>query len=588
MTALDIQGLSISYIARGITIEAVRDLSLSLAAGERLGLVGESGSGKTTTALAVMGMLRPPGRVTAGHIRLDGTELVGSDHAAHQRLRLSRISYVPQGAMNSLNPVLRVRHSIADAIRAHQPLAGALRQRIAALLAEVGLPPEVAERYPHQLSGGMKQRVCIALAISLGPRVIIADEPTSALDVVTQRQVMRTLHEVQERQGSAMLLIGHDMGLMAQSVHRIAVMRHGRLEELGNTRRILRSPASRYTAELIRSVPTIGGPSAASSPGPSALSPAPTPSLLAFEQVSRLYGGGLFGAPAFTALQTLSLQLPADRARILAIVGQSGSGKTTLGSLVLGFTAPTTGIVRYGGADVAMLRGTARRRFRREVQAIFQDPYSTFNPFYRVSRSLSLPLQSFGLAGDRAQRRAMMEASCHQVGLDPSRLLDRFPHQLSGGQRQRLMVARALMLRPRLLVADEPVSMVDASLRAAILDLLVELRDTHAISIVYITHDLATAYRVADEVLVLHKGRVVEAGPPAPVLQHPAHPYTRLLVDCLPWPDPDRPWGRITDEAATWREIDALQPAPPILRSVPPTNDAAPQGHGTSKAHWRA
>ena len=286
MTALDIQGLSISYIARGVTIEAVRDLSLTLAPGERLGLVGESGSGKTTTALAVMGMLRPPGRITAGHIRLDGTELVGLDPAAHQRLRLSRISYVPQGAMNSLNPVLRIRHSIADAIRAHQPIAGAaLRQRIAALLAEVGLPPEIADRYPHQLSGGMKQRVCIALAMSLGPRVIIADEPTSALDVVTQRQVMRTLQQVQERQGSAMLLIGHDMGLMAQSVHRIAVMRHGRLEEIGDTRRILRNPASPYTAELIRSVPIIGGPSAATSPGPSALSPAPQPSLLAFDQV---------------------------------------------------------------------------------------------------------------------------------------------------------------------------------------------------------------------------------------------------------------------------------------------------------------
>jgi peptide/nickel transport system ATP-binding protein len=592
MSALDIQGLSISYMARGVAIDAVRDLSLSLAPGERLGLVGESGSGKTTTALAVMGMLRPPGRVTAGHIQLDGTELIGLDPGAHRRLRLSCISYVPQGAMNSLNPVLRVRHSIADAIRAHQPMSGAaLHQRITALLAEVGLPPETAERYPHQLSGGMKQRVCIALAISLGPRVIIADEPTSALDVVTQRQVMRTLHEAQERYGSAMLLIGHDMGLMAQSVHRIAVMRHGRLEELGSTRRILRNPTSPYTAELIRSVPMIGGPSAATSPGPSALSPASGPSLLAFEQVSQSFGGGVFGGTVFTALHALSLQLPADRARILAIVGQSGSGKTTLGSLVLGFAAPSTGIVRYGGADVARLRGDARRRFRREVQAVFQDPYSTFNPFYRVSRSLSLPLRTFGLAGNPAQRRAMMEASCRQVGLDPSRLLDRFPHQLSGGQRQRLMVARALMLRPRLLVADEPVSMVDASLRASILDLLVELRDAHGISILYITHDLATAYRVADEVLVLHKGRVVEAGAPGPVLQHPRHPYTRLLVDCLPWPDPDRPWGRIIDEASMSREIDAMQPAPPILRSAPPTGDCTPQDtfpHESGKQHWRA
>jgi ABC-type glutathione transport system ATPase component len=541
---LEIQGLSVSYASRGIAIEAVRHLDLSLAPGERLGLVGESGSGKTTTALAIMGMLRPPARVTAGRILLDGQDLVGLDAEAHRRLRLSRISYVPQGAMNSLNPVLRVRQSIADAIRAHAKLPdAALRDRIATLLAEVGLPPETAERFPHQLSGGMKQRVCIALAISLNPLVIIADEPTSALDVVTQRQVMRTLHEAQDRLGSAMLLIGHDMGLMAQSVHRIAVMRHGRLEEVGDVRRIFRAPTSRTTAELIRSVPTLDGRACTTATGPSALAPAAGPALLQFDGVGKTYGGGLFGGAAFTALHKLDLQLPADQPRILAIVGQSGSGKTTLGSLILGFAAPSAGQVRYAGQDIASLRGAAQRRFRREVQAVFQDPYSTFNPFYRVERSLSLPLRSFRLAAGRAQRRAMMEANCRQVGLDPSVVLDRFPHQLSGGQRQRLMVARALMLRPRLLVADEPVSMVDASVRASILDLLVDLREAHGISIVYITHDLATAYRVADEVLVLHEGRVVEAGTPDAVLRHPTHPYTRLLVDSLPWPDPDRPWG---------------------------------------------
>jgi peptide/nickel transport system ATP-binding protein len=468
--------------------------------------------------------------------------------------------------MNSLNPVLRIRRSIQDVL-GRKPDA----DEVAALLAQVGLQAAVADRYPHELSGGMKQRVCIALAICRGPRLIIADEPTSALDVVTQRQVMRTLHEAQERLGSALILIGHDMGLMAQSVGRMAVMRGGRLLEAGPTARLFAEPATAYTAELIRSVPVIDG----------SAHPVPPPSregtdLLRFEAVAKSYGGGLLRPPAFTALHPLSFAFSADPPRILSVVGQSGSGKSTIGSLILGFTRPTTGVVRYQGRDVAGLRGAARRAFRREVQAIFQDPYSAFNPFYRVERSLTLPLRSFGLAASAAEARHRAEAACRDVGLNPAQLMDRFPHQLSGGQRQRLMVARALLLRPLLLVADEPVSMVDASLRAAILELLVELRDRHGISTLYITHDLATAYRVSDEVMVLRAGRVVEAGDPAEVFERPAHPYTRLLIDCLPWPDPARPWGSPEQEASLRHEIDRLDGQPPLLRThrMPQTNAA--------------
>ncbi len=530
MSVLEIDNLHVGYELAAGTLSAVRDLSLSLAAGERLGLVGESGSGKTTTALAVMGVLRAPGRVLGGQIRLDGQDLVGLDDRAFAALRLARVAYVPQGAMNALNPVLRVSDSITHALRDHGAPADA--NRIADLLAQVGLGADVARRFPHELSGGMKQRVCIAIAISLGPRLIIADEPTSALDVVTQKQVMATLRQAQDRLGSAMILIGHDMGLMAQCVDRVAVMRDGLLVEEGPVRRVFHAPEAPYTAELIRSVPVIGQDRRAGTAAPAAAA-----DLLRFDGVEMRYGKSLFGPPPAPALHKLDLVLP-DAPRILSIVGQSGSGKTTIGSIALGLLAPSAGRVLWRGQPLA---ATPPQTFRREVQAVFQDPYSTFNPFYRVAHALSVPLRRFGLAtGDAA--RALMEESCRAVGLDPS-LLDRFAHQLSGGQRQRLMVARALMLRPRLLVADEPVSMVDASMRAAILDLLVDLRDRYGISVLYITHDLATAWRVGDDILVLERGHVVEQGDPDQVLRAPSHQYTRLLLDSIPMPDPDRPWS---------------------------------------------
>jgi peptide/nickel transport system ATP-binding protein len=340
------------------------------------------------------------------------------------------------------------------------------------------------------------------------------------------------------------------------------VMRDGRLVELGEVRQMFRNPVQPYTQELIRSVPVIGG---ATRPAQPVQTAAATP-LLHCEAVEKTYGGDWLGKPETTALHRLTFSLAAAPPRIVAVVGQSGSGKTTLGNLVLGTDRPSAGRVLFEGHDIATLRGARYRDFRRAVQAIFQDPFSSFNPFYRVARSLAVPLRSFGVAKSPGEARAKMEQACRQVGLDPA-LLDRFAHQLSGGQRQRLMVARALLLRPRLLVADEPVSMVDASLRAAILDLLVELRDRHGISILYITHDLATAYRVSDEVLVLHQGRVVEAGGPVPVFEHPEHPYTRLLIDCLPWPDPERPWGQPDDEASLRAAIAARAGGPPIIRA---------------------
>ncbi len=570
MNILDIGDLSVDFPTSKGVVHAVTGVSLSVPKGRRIGFVGESGSGKTTTALAAMRMLTPPGFVSRGGIHFNSPErinLLELDGESMRRVRLRRISYIPQGAMNSLNPVMRVERQIWDGIVAHEGPADReeLRRRSDAALEGVGLDPAaVAHLHPHELSGGMKQRVCIAIGVCLRPDLIIADEPTSALDVITQRHVMRTLREAQGGIGAGLILIGHDMGLMAQSVDDIAVLKKGELVEFGPTRRIIKSPRHPYTRELISSVPLVGGGRfPASAPAKPAAAPRREsgPPLLEFQSVSKSYGGA-------TALRPMSFRLDGEAPRIISVVGQSGSGKTTMGSLMLGFARPTTGRVLFEGGSVPGRSSGERLEFRKRAQAIFQDPYACFNPFYRVDHTLRFPFERFGLSGGPEDTARAMDEACRAVGLAPEAVLGRYPHQLSGGQRQRLIVARALMLSPRLLIADEPVSMVDASLRATILDSIHDLKESHGISIFYITHDLATASHVSDYVMVLHKGHVVEAGPPDAVIGDPRHAYTRLLIDSIPWPDPDREWGSEVDARAALEEIE-IQPETVHRGSIP-------------------
>jgi ABC-type glutathione transport system ATPase component len=551
MPLLVIRNLSVDFYTSTRIVRAVRGVSFDVAAGERVGLVGESGSGKTTSALALMRMIKPPGRIAGGTARLDGRDLLALDARQTRDARLRHVSYVPQGAMNALNPVLRIREQIVDGILDHGVALSAKQQQalVAEVLASVGLAAGVADLYPHQLSGGMKQRACIAIAIAMKPRLIIADEPTSALDVVTQRLVMKTLCGVQAQMGCGLVMIGHDMGLMAQVVDRVIVMQDGIIVEDSPVRDLFRRPSHPYSRMLIDSVPSLGNRGErGASPGPAIEKPSEP--LLAFRDVSKTFGGGMFGRREKTALRPCSFDLAGDRPQIISVVGQSGSGKTTMARMILGLEDPSSGEVLYRGTPIRNLSGDERRRSRREVQAIFQDPYGSFNPFYKVDRTLAQPLVQFGLANERRAIYRRMEEACIAVGLDASEILGRFPHELSGGQRQRLMVARALLLKPRLIVADEPVSMVDASLRMTILGNMQALKTEHGISIVYITHDLATAYHVSDYVLVLHEGRIVEAGPPDAVIERPAHPYTQTLVSAIPWPDPDHGWG---DDAAESR-----------------------------------
>lgn len=559
MTLLEVRDLSVQFHTTTQIVHAVRGVSIDIAGGERVGLVGESGSGKTTLALAVMRMLKPPGRISGGSVSLKGLDLTRLHASAVREMRLKRVSYIPQGAMNSLNPVMRVGRQMLDGLIDHGITFSADegRNRIGKALDGVGLSPAVADLYPHQLSGGMKQRVCIAIAIMLDPHLVIADEPTSALDVISQRQVMKTLVEAQTRIGCGMIIIGHDMGLMAQVTDRIVVMRDGIVVENAPTRRLFAQPGHSYSAELIASVPMMSA-KAVKAHEPASGSAAAGSPLLALDGVSKQFGGGVINGPPKLALAPLSLEISESHPRIVAVVGQSGSGKTTLARMVLGLETPSAGSVLHRGRDVQQMKGPSLLDFRRDVQAIFQDPYASFNPFYRVERALVQPLLRFGLAQDHDHAMTMAQNACRDVGLDSANVLGRFPHELSGGQRQRLMVARALALKPRLIVADEPVSMVDASLRMSILANLVSLRSDHGISAIYITHDLATAHHVSDHVIVLLKGRIVEEGPPQDVIGDPRHPYTRALVAAIPWPDPARGWPEISDTAmAGWEQAAA-------------------------------
>lgn len=554
MPLLSVSGLDVRFLTEHLQIDAARDVSFTLEPGEKLGFVGESGSGKTTTALALMGMVPWPGEVTGGSAVLDGTDLLSLPPREKVRMRLQTVSYIPQGAMNSLNPVHKVRDSVLDGMIDHGVRMRKTEARafIADLMEKVGLPRDTGDRYPHELSGGMKQRVCIAVAIALRPKLLIADEPTSALDVITQRQVMQTLERVQEELGSALILIGHDMGLMAQFVDRLMIMRRGKIVESGTTREIFKAPREDYTRTLINSVPALPAPDgavAARSGSETRGGVAEDDRLMAFENVSKTFKGGLFREDT-TALHPVSMAFSRSNPRIVAVVGQSGSGKTTCGAMMLGFHKPSSGRVLYKGGDINRIRGSEARSYRREVQAVFQDPYSSFNPFYTVDHAFIMPLLRFGIAVNRKDAYEQMGDALQRVGLDPRSLFGTHAHELSGGQRQRLMVARALSLKPRLIIADEPVSMVDASLRASILENIQTLRDEHGISVVYITHDLATAYQAADYVIVLYQGRIVEAGVPDDVIRSPEHPYSELLVDSIPWPDPDHAWagGRSLDD----------------------------------------
>ncbi|MGC1153448.1 dipeptide ABC transporter ATP-binding protein, partial [Mycobacterium sp.] len=513
---LSVAGLEVRF---GDDVSAVRHVNLVVRTGETVAIVGESGSGKSTTAAAILGLLPPGGRITAGRIVFDGVDLTAADGRRLRSIRGAGIGYVPQDPMTNLNPVWRVGFQIREALRANN--LSAARQQAVQLLTDSGMPdPQLRARlYPHQLSGGMCQRALIAIGLAGGPRLLIADEPTSALDVTVQRQVLDHLQHLTGELGTAVLLITHDLALAAERAEQLVVMHQGSVVETGAAQSILHDPQHPYTQRLVAAAPSLRDSSPAVRTRRRAAQSAAeragrdvSQDVIVASSLTKIYKSSR-GAPwrraDVHAVDNVSFRL--RRATTLAIAGESGSGKSTLARMVLGLLQPSSGTVVFDGmavSDTASLNRSQTLAFRRRVQPVFQNPYGSLDPMYSVFHTIAEPLRIHRI-GDRRQRQQTVRELADQVAL-PSSLLSRRPRELSGGQRQRVAIARALALRPEVLVCDEAVSALDVVVQAQILELLAELQANLGLTYLFISHDLAVIRQIADDVMVMRAGRVVE------------------------------------------------------------------------------
>jgi oligopeptide/dipeptide ABC transporter ATP-binding protein len=603
-TLLDVRNLSVSY---GAT-RAVRDVSFQLRDREFVGLLGESGSGKTTLGNAILRLLPTPGQISGGTIAFAGRDITTATQGELRELRWRDMSTVFQSSMNSLNPVLTIETQFRDVIEEHTSRRGPdVRRRVAELLEMVMIDPSYMRFYPHELSGGMKQRVALALALALEPRFVLLDEPTTGLDVIVQRSILDNVRNLQRQQGFAVLLISHDLGTVMEVSDRVMVMYAGKIVEDQHSATMLAEPMHPYTrgllgayadprSETVEIAYIPGRPPDLSLPGrgclfaprcqeavdrcrvdePVLVAMGPGEAACHVAEEAYAAGRGLredaarageiftksvsrearieqrtpiltvdgvhkryrtrrgFKVTETDALVDASLTLRAGT--VTALVGQSGSGKTTLARMVTGVERPTSGTVTFGDLRVDKLRGRGLRAYRRHIQLVFQDPFAALNPTRTVGYTLSRPLANFrGVR--RRELRSRVEDLLETVGLSPASIyVDKFPHQLSGGQQQRVVVARALAPDPEIIVADEPISMLDVSIRAEILELLDGLVRDRGIAMLYITHDLLSARVLADEVLVLHRGKLVEAGPTLRVIREARDDYTRKLLEAIPNP----------------------------------------------------
>ncbi|MCT9821442.1 ABC transporter ATP-binding protein [Microbacterium sp. W1N] len=521
---LSVEGLSIEVASPAGAHTVVHDVSFEVARGRALGIVGESGSGKSLTMLAAMGLLPEGVRVASGRIVLDGREITALDERELRGIRGRKVAMIFQDPMSSLNPLQPVGAQIAAAVRVHAGLSrAAARRRAVELLESVGVrsAAERAATRPHQWSGGMRQRAVIAMAIAHDPLMLIADEPTTALDVTVQAQVMALLDEVRERTGSALALVTHDLGVVAQHTDEIAVMLRGEIVERGATADVLGRPAEEYTRRLLAAIP-----SAHRAPQRTAaeIDLAATPALRVDDLVVE-YPGRRRGAPV-RAVDGVSLQIHAGET--LAVVGESGCGKSSLLRAILGLTAPTSGTIAFEGSPAAPTIAGRSAAQRSRAQIVFQDPSSALDPRYAIADTVAEPLRV-----RRAFSRARVRELLDGVGLDDT-FDERLPRRLSGGQRQRVGIARALALDPALVLLDEPVSALDVSIQAQVLELLGGLQRAHRLAYLFVSHDLGVVRGVADRVVVMQSGRIVEQGPTEDVFTDPQHPYTRTLLDAIP------------------------------------------------------
>jgi len=534
---LEVTDLAIAFPTERGARTVVDGVSFRLERGRTLGIVGESGSGKSMTALALMGLVPAPGRVVRGRIAFDGVDITGASEDTLRTLRGGRIAMIFQDPSSALNPVFSVGSQIAEAYRLHHAVSRTeARRRAIAALTEVGIADAAlrADSFPHQLSGGMRQRCMIAMALINEPDLLIADEPTTALDVTVQAQILTLMRDVQQRRGLGLVFISHNLAVVSQMADDIVVMQTGRIVEQAPARTLFATPAHAYTRRLIDAVALPDHPASATPSDDTRDGTAGEPLVETIDLQKRfpIRTPGLFGRNlgAVQALNGVSFDI--RRGETFAIVGESGSGKSTLAKTLLGLHAADAGAIRFDNAPIAVSIAKRPRSLRRRLQMIFQDPYASLNPRLSAADAICEPLVIHKIGTD-AERHARVADAAHAVGIDPAEL-GKYPHEFSGGERQRIAIARAIIAEPDLILADEPLSSLDVSIQAQVIALLQALKDRLGLTYLFISHDLAVVARLADRVAVMYAGRIVEQAPAESLFANPRHPYTKALLDSVP------------------------------------------------------
>ncbi|WP_225772865.1 ABC transporter ATP-binding protein [Inquilinus sp. Marseille-Q2685] len=562
---IEVDGLTVRFRTEDGPVTAVEDLSFAIAPGETVAVVGESGSGKSVTSLSLIRLVDyGGGKIARGAVRFRGRDgqvrdLAQAPADALRSLRGDEIAMIFQEPMTSLNPVFTIGDQIAEAVMLHQGKdAKAARAEALRMLERVRIAEakRMLDRHPHQLSGGMRQRVMIAMALSCRPKLLIADEPTTALDVTIQAQILRLIRQLQREMGMAVMFITHDMGVVAEVADRVVVMYQGRKVEEGPTERIFAAPQHPYTRALLSAVPKLGSLQGQPLPARFPLvrvdgskEPPPAPQdtvragaapLLEVDRLSTRFDvrRGVFGRLAARVHAVEQVSFALQPGETLALVGESGCGKSTTGRTIMQLLEPSSGTIRFEGRAMAEMKAEERRRLRQKIQYVFQDPFASLNPRLTVGFSIAEPLLTHGLARGRAVEQRVADLLT-QVGLRPEHA-KRYPHEFSGGQRQRICIARALASEPKLIIADEAVAALDVSIQAQVVNLLMDLQARHGLSYLFISHDMAVVERVSHRVAVMYLGQIVEIGPRQAVFENPQHPYTRRLMAAVPVADPAR------------------------------------------------